>query len=56
MLEEVLKQLVSIMSEGNLGAVEIVMDMIQDPKTIEMVLWCDILGIRGSKLYLLNKY
>jgi len=41
------------MSEGNPGALTILMQMIGDPTGILDILTCDSLEIRGSKLYML---
>ena len=43
-----------IMSEGNPGALNVLMQMMNDPRDFMDILLCDSLDIRGSKLYMLN--
>ena len=41
------------MSEGNPGAMEVLMEMMSDTRLFMDILLCDSLNIRGSKLYML---
>lgn len=43
--------IVLVMSEGNPGAMQIVIEMLNDPRGLLDILLCDSLDIRGSKLY-----
>lgn len=45
--------MILIMSEGNPGAIGVLMSMIKDPRGLLDILLCDSLEIRGSKLYML---
>ncbi len=45
--------IIMVMSEGNPGALTILMQMIKDPSGFLDILTCDSLEIRGSKLYML---
>ena len=42
------------MSEGNPGALMVVMEMLEDPSLTLDLLLCDSYGIRGSQLYMLH--
>lgn len=42
-----------VMSEGNPGALTVLMQMTQDPRSILDILLLDSLGIRGSKIWML---
>ena len=61
MLEEINKirfdmttlDMAMIMSEGNPGALQIVMSRLQTPEGLLQLLTCDSKGIRGTNLYLL---
>ncbi len=49
-------EIMSIMSEGNMGAAMVILQMLQDtdPRSFFDILLCDSHDIRGSKLYMLN--
>ena len=42
------------MSEGNPGAIQVISQMMYDPRNFMDIFLCDSLNIRGSKLYMLN--
>ncbi len=42
------------MAEGNMGAANVLMEMLNDTEGFFNILYCDTLGIRGSKLYMLH--
>jgi hypothetical protein len=46
--------MVVTMSEGNPGAINVVMTMLSNPDLAPFLLLCDTLGIRGSRLYMLH--
>ena len=46
--------MVVTMSEGNPGAINVIMTMLSDPSMAPFLLLCDTLGIRGSRLYMLH--
>ena len=46
--------MIMVMSEGNPGAMSVLINMFQDFEGITGILACDRLDIRGSKLYMLN--
>ena len=46
--------IIMTMSEGNPGAVMVLMEMMRDPRSFLDILLCDTLDIRGSKLYMLH--
>ena len=46
--------MVSVMCEGNPGAAAVLGQMASDFRTFMDIFLCDSLGIRGSKLYMLN--
>lgn len=46
--------MVMTMCEGNPGAVQVIVQMINKPEGILNILLCDSLDIRGSKLYMLH--
>ena len=46
--------IVFTMSEGNPGALNVVMQMLEDPSLTLDLLLCDSYGIRGSQLYMLH--
>lgn len=43
--------IVLVMSDGNPGAMQIVIEMLNDPRGLLDILLCDSLDIRGLKLY-----
>ena len=45
--------MIMIMSEGNPGAISVIMQMMNDSRSFMDILLCDSLDIRGSKLYML---
>ncbi len=45
--------MVMTMCEGNPGALNVIMQMMRDPRSLMDILLCDSLDIRGSKLYML---
>ena len=46
--------MVMTMCEGNPGALNVIMQMMNDPRSFMDILLCDSLDIRGSKLYMLH--
>lgn len=46
--------IIMTMSEDNPGAIQIVMQMMNNPRSFMDILLCDSLNIRGSKLYMLH--
>ena len=46
--------IVMTMCEGNPGALNVLMQMMNDPRGFMDILLCDSLDIRGSKLYMLH--
>lgn len=48
------REVVMTMSEGNPGALNVIISMLNDPRTCMDILLCDSLGIRGSRLYMLH--
>ena len=46
--------MVMTMCEGNPGALNVLMQMMNDPRSFMDILLCDSLDIRGSKLYMLH--
>lgn len=46
-------EIVSVMSEGNPGAMHVAIQMLDSPRGFLDILLCDSLNIRGSKLYML---
>ncbi len=47
-------EMAMVMSEGNPGALSVVMEMMKDPRGFMGILLCDSLDIRGEKLYMLH--
>ena len=47
-------EMIMIMCEGNPGALNVIMQMINTPSGFLDLLFCDSLDIRGSKLYMLH--
>lgn len=47
-------EMVMTMSEGNPGAISVIMEMMQDPTGPRDILMLDSMDIRGSYLYMLN--
>ena len=47
-------EMVITMSEGNPGAISVIMGMMQDPTGLLDILMLDSMDIRGSHLYMLN--
>ena len=45
--------MIMTMCEGNPGALNVIMQMMNDPRSFMDILLCDSLDIRGSKLYML---
>ena len=46
--------MIMTMCEGNPGALNVIMQMMNDPRSFMDILLCDSLDIRGSKLYMLH--
>ena len=46
--------MIMTMCEGNPGAMQVIMQMMSDPRSFMDILLCDSLDIRGSKLYMLH--
>lgn len=46
--------MIMTMCEGNPGAMQVVMQMMNDPRCFMDIFLCDLLDIRGSKLYMLH--
>lgn len=46
--------MIMVMSEGNLDAASLLMEMMNTPESFMDILLCDTLDIRGSKLYMLH--
>ena len=47
-------EMIMTMCEGNPGALNVIMQMMNDPRSFMDILLCDSLDIRGSKLYMLH--
>ncbi len=47
-------EMIMTMSEGNPGAINVLMEMMRNPRSFMDILLCDSLDIRGSKLYMLH--
>lgn len=47
-------EMITIMSEGNPGAINVLLEMLQNPTGLLDILMLDSMDIRGSHLYILN--